>query len=159
MHRPSDHACPFVLTATDGTVTAFRRDDGATAWTFRVPDGYVPVLLSTRLFASERDVVLVAAREGKSGGIVHVVCLDIATGTPRWRQELPAGASARSFTATLLVDAGQIFLALSHTLTALSLETGAVMWQQPIAHPGLATAKLSVAVAVPGSAVQGDARQ
>ncbi|WP_394828032.1 PQQ-binding-like beta-propeller repeat protein [Pendulispora albinea] len=162
MYRTNHAPSPFVLSAVDGTVTAYARASGAIAWTFRVPDGAMEYRHVTRLIADGHRVVIVAARMNEEGmfanadGTAHVCCLDYETGRPLWHQPVKGGQNINRFTATLLIDGDQVFLAHAAVLTAFALETGQVLWVQKIDHVEVYRGVLPVALAVAGAAEQGD---
>lgn len=163
MYRAPPSPSPFVFTAIDGTVTAYQRGTGEVAWEFRVPDGQMDYRHVTRIAADEHRVVLVAARMDEKGmfasadGTAHICCLEYPTGRLLWRQELKLGQNIAHFTATLLIDGGQVFVVNATGLFAFALETGQLMWRRRV-EQAAANGPLSVALAVSGLAQQGDAR-
>ena len=164
MYRASPSPSPFVLTAVDGTVTAYARGTGEAVWTFRVPDGQMDFRHVTRLAADEHRVILVAARMNESGmfasadGTAHICCLEYATGRLLWQHQVKAGRNIAHFTATLLIDGGQVFLVHGDALLAFALETGQPMWQRRVERATANNGTVPVALAVSGLAQQGDAR-
>lgn len=163
MHPTGLAQSPFVLTAVDGTVTAHVRTTGAIAWAFRVPDGTTDNRVYTRLHADERHVVLVAARMNDKGlfasadGTAHVCCLAYETGLLLWQQQVKGGVNMGHFTATLLIEGGQVFLVHCDKLSAYALETGRLLWQVKVDRAFDRSQPVPVALAVAGLAEQGDA--
>lgn len=162
MYRAAPLALAF--SAVDGTVTAYARSTGDVAWRFRVPAGQMDYGHVTRLAVTERHVVLVAIRMDESGffatadGTAHVYCLEYATGHELWHFPLKPGDNIAHVTATLLVDGDQVMVACGATLTTFALETGKLLWQQPIERVTNRQGVISVALAVAGRVEQGDAR-
>lgn len=152
----------LVITAVDGIVTAHARATGEVAWVFRVPDGKVDQPHVTRIHADEQRVVVVAGRMDESGffatvdATAHVCCLEYATGKLLWRHPLKGGQNIGHFTATLLVEGGQVLVAHAELLVAFSLETGQVQWQRKVERTVTRGIYTSVSLAVPGHAQQGD---
>ncbi|WP_143140383.1 hypothetical protein [Nannocystis exedens] len=76
------------------------------------------------------------------------------------RPDLAAFAQGRPehqhFTATLLVEGGQVFVAHAELLVAFSLETGQQLWQRRVERAAAGSIHVSVSLAVPGLAQQGD---
>ncbi len=163
-YRVAHVASPLVFTAVDGTVTAYARTSGEVAWEFRVPDGRVDFRIGTRLCADDRYVVVVAARMNETGffaaaaAIAHVCCLEYATGRLLWQQGVKASQNIGQFTATLLLDGAEVFLAHSDVLVAFTLETGQLLWQQRVGRVDERHPALAVSVAVAGQSAQADAR-
>lgn len=155
---------PLLFSAFDGSVTAYARTTGDVAWTFRVPDGQMDYRLFTRIAATDRYVVIVAARMNESGffasadGTAQLYCLDYATGRRIWNQAVTAGTNIAHFTATLLVDGEQVFLAHGSVLAVYALATGAPQWQRPLERVKGGPSVTPVALAVSGNAEQADAR-
>jgi outer membrane protein assembly factor BamB len=155
---------PFVLSAVDGTVTAYVRATGEVAWTFRVPDGKMDCRHVTRIHADEHRVVVVAARMNESGlfatvdGTAHVCCLEYATGKALWNHAVKGEHNIAHFTATLLVDGGQVFVVHGGSMLVFALETGKLMWQRRVERALAKSMPVSVSLAVPGLAQQGDAK-
>ena len=118
----------------------------------------------TRLAADEHRVILVAARMDEYGmfasadGTAHICCLEYATGRLLWQHQVKAGHNIAQFTATLLIDGGQVFLVHGDGLLAFSLETGQPMWQRRVERATANNGSIPVALAVSGLAEQGDAR-
>jgi outer membrane protein assembly factor BamB len=164
MYRAAPSPSPFVLTAVDGSVTAYARGTGEVAWTFRIPDGEMDFRHVTRIAADEHRVVLVAARMHETGmfasadGTAHVCCLEYATGRLLWHQPVKRGHNIAHFTATLLIDGAQVFLVHGDGLLAFALETGQLMWQRRVDRATANNGAIPVALAVSGLAQQGDAR-
>jgi outer membrane protein assembly factor BamB len=157
MSNPSQ----FVLTAVDGTVTAHLRATGEVAWTYRVPEGKADHRHVTRIYADEHRVVMVAARMNEPGmfatadATAHVCCLEYATGKLLWEHAVKANQVISHFTATLLVEGGQVFVVHAEILVVLALETGKLMWQRRLDRVE-ERFPVSVSLAVPGLARQGD---
>lgn len=167
VYRSPPASSPFVLTAVDGTVTAFARTSGQIAWKFQLPIGAANTRYLTRIVADERRVVIAAARAYDDGSFFslpdttgELFCLDYASGRVVWHQRLPQVATVRWISATLLVDGAEIFLVHASHIAAFALETGQFLWQQALveAHtsPNVHPSPLPVALAVPGNAVQAD---
>lgn len=163
MYRAPPSPSPFLFTAVDGTVTAYARGTGEVAWEFHVPDGQMDYRHVTRLVADDHRVILVAARMDEKGmfasadGTAHICCLDYATGRLIWHQQLKLGHNIAHFTATLLIDGGQVFVVHGDGLFAFALETGQMMWRRRVER-ATANRAVPVALAVSGRAEQGDAR-
>lgn len=164
MYRAPPSPSPFVFTAVDGTVTAHARGTGEVAWAFRVPDGQMDFRHVTRIVADEHRVVLVAARMDESGmfasadGTAHLCCLEYATGRVLWNHQVKGGRNIAQFTATLLIDGGQVLLVHDGALLAFALETGQLMWHRRIERATTNAGAVPVALAVSGQAQQGDAK-
>jgi len=128
------------------TIVALDIATGATRWTAEVP------LLSGTLAVSGSRVAFVANKQ--------VVCLDAASGEPRWRSEpVPRLASyPLRFTPTLVLYDDVVLFAggelaggrkgnrswdvdKNDTLTALSAETGKVLWTAPHPQSGYASSE------------------
>jgi outer membrane protein assembly factor BamB len=165
MYRSSPSPSPFVFTAADGSVTAYARSTGEVAWSFRVPNDALGFRHVTRLVADDHHVVIAAARMNESGffasadGTLHLCCLEYGTGRVRWQHQVKGGHNIAHFTATLLIDAGQVFLVHGAGLLAFALETGQLMWKQRVEGAlNNANVPVPVAIAVSGFAQQGDAK-
>lgn len=164
MYREGPSQSPLVLAVVDGTVTAYIRLTGKEAWTFRVPDGATEYRLFTRIACTDERAILVAARLDENGFFAsanvtaHVCCLELASGSLLWHQRIETGQNIAFFNATLLVDGEQVFLAQGASLMAFVLASGQLLWHQPVQGATLQTNTVPIALAVPGQAVQGDAR-
>lgn len=85
-----------------------------------------------------------------------VSCLDYRTGRLRWEQPVDIGLQAQRCNVTLLIDAGQVVVGFATHVLAYALEDGTPQWRHEIVEATNVTA--SVALALPGLAVQADGR-
>ncbi|MEJ7734155.1 MAG: PQQ-binding-like beta-propeller repeat protein [Polyangiaceae bacterium] len=134
MFRQPPAALPILVVAFNSKVFGLHASTGAKIWRHEVGGG-------------------VAVRAIVHGGIVLVlgsalVGIDYATGRLLWRTEVDPTLSAGT-----LVAAGQlVFIADAGEAAAFDAGTGRQLWREGFAGEGLGV----VALALPGSAAQGD---
>ncbi|WP_044238384.1 outer membrane protein assembly factor BamB family protein [Chondromyces apiculatus] len=161
MYRNPPAASLLVITAVGGLVTAYERTSGRRVWTFEATRRGANHGV-TLCHVEDQRVICVSAKMVDSmwaaDGLAEINCLDYLTGRHLWQQEVTTGANVGYYTATVLIEAGQVLIAHNTVLFAFVLENGAFMWQQPIDGAHAAGITMPVSVAVPGRATQADRR-
>ena len=164
MYRAPVTTGSLALAAAGGTIEAYDRGTGRTAWVYpQTPvEGGVEPHYCTRCVVEGQRVVAVFIRI--NGGWTHygaaeVVCIDYPTGRVLWQQALDVkmnlGPNVGACTATVLVDSGQVLVSHANVVAAYALENGAMQWNRRF-DAGLPNGRaLGVALAVPGCAEQG----
>lgn len=164
MYRNAPSPSPLLVTAADGIVVAHDRSSGQRVWRFEVEGRKENLAKVTRCLVEQERVLALACRMratgfmGSADSFAVLVCLDYASGRLVWRQEVGVGLNVGFYTSTMLVDSGQVFVSHGAALVAFSLETGAVLWKQPVEGAGEGPRTIGVTLALQGVAVQGDAR-
>ena len=75
----------------------------------------------------------------------HVLALDRATGTERWRTKLKGGDFV-----TLITDGQRLYAGAQGEVFCLDATTGSVLWRNPLKGMGLGLASLLAPGAAPG---------
>ena len=162
MYRAATPPSPLLITAANGVMTAFDRRTGAPVWVVR-PEAPLKWPQVSRVVADELRVVAVSAQVNETGffasadGAADLICVEYLTGRLLWRQRVGVGLNVGFFTATLMIDQGQVFLVHGTVLAAFALDTGAHVWSQEV-EGSMATGNrpLPVALCVPGRSEQAD---
>ncbi|AKT43591.1 PQQ-binding-like beta-propeller repeat protein [Chondromyces crocatus] len=162
MYREPPAQSPLVITALNGVLVAHDRMTGRPAWRFEATRTSAHTSPTLCIVEGPR-VVSVSCKlphtKWKSPNAASEInCLDYLTGRLLWTRDVTTHENINVYSATLLVEGGQVLLTHGDRLFACALEDGALLWEQPLqggmgeGHP-----KLS-ALAVPGRAAQADRR-
>ena len=161
MYRDASTPGNLLLVATGGTLVAYDRRSGRVAWRFEAGD-HSAAYSGTRCVVEGNRVVTASSLSVESmwsaDALAVVTCLDYPTGRVLWQQRVEGKLNSSYFSATLLVDSGQVLFAHGPVLVAYDLESGAMQWSQPIEGRSGGPNSLASALIIPGRSEQADRR-
>ncbi len=159
MYRTQTEAAPLLVVVSSASVEALDRRTGRVVWSHVLAAANQRSAVCPRVLVEDELVILLSAGDLPTGMFSNatvpgiVTCLDYRTGRVRWEQRFDDRTVITQFTGTLLVDAGQVVVALPTLVFAYSMADGTPQWRHEIAG---AVVSRSTALALPGTAAQGD---
>jgi outer membrane protein assembly factor BamB len=163
MYRTSSPSSPLIVSVAQNQIAAYDRRTGVPVWAYLSPtqfqlrDDIRLEIENDRLFFVHYRQLAGEGFFGGSNPTATLGCLDYLTGKEMWHHSFETGHANWS-NASLLVTSEQIFIAYRSTLKAFARETGVELWTQNIVGAPTEGTKNSIALAVPGRAVQTDVR-
>ncbi|AKT44018.1 PQQ-binding-like beta-propeller repeat protein [Chondromyces crocatus] len=158
---------PLIVTAFDGLIVAYDRTTGQTAWRFQTnaepPHSASPCPAYARIAVELTPVerVFVVTAQLRDRGMLRnkamyaqITALDYRSGHPLWMQTLDMDQPHGSFSATTLVDGGQVILFHGGGVMACSISTGQILWQRASEHGYGGRFLANVELAVAGKTVK-----
>lgn len=159
MYRAQPESAPILLVVSPASIEAVDRRTGRLLWRHALSSSNHRGAIASRIVVEGERVVVLSAGDLPTGWLANatvpgiVTCLDYRTGRLAWQQRFDVGTVITNFAGTLLVDSGQVLVALPTCVFAYSLADGAPQWRHDIAAPQVTG---STALALPGLAAQAD---